>query len=64
MYDIERLKGPGGSMNWVVGLPSNSYKPITNTACVRARLCKLEKKGEFYSQPQVIKFTSSLLSFY
>ena len=27
----------------VVGLPSNSYKPITNTACVRARLCKLQK---------------------
>jgi hypothetical protein len=27
----------------VVGLPNNSYKPITNTACVRARLCKLQK---------------------
>jgi hypothetical protein len=24
-------------------LPSNSYKPITNTAWVRARLCKLQK---------------------
>ena len=23
-------------MRWVVGLPSNSYKPITNTAWVRA----------------------------
>ena len=30
-------------MSWVVGLPSNSYKPITNTAWVRARLCKLQK---------------------
>ena len=30
-------------MSQVVGLPSNSYKPITNTAWVRARLCKLRK---------------------
>jgi hypothetical protein len=30
-------------MSWVVGLPNNSYKPITNTACVRPRLCKLQK---------------------
>jgi hypothetical protein len=29
-------EGPGGSMSWVVGLPNNSYKPITNTAWVRA----------------------------
>jgi hypothetical protein len=35
---------PGGSMSWVVGLPNNSYKPITNTAWVRARLCKLQKR--------------------
>ena len=27
----------------LVGLPSNSYKPITNAAWVRARLCKLQK---------------------
>ena len=27
----------------VVGLPNNSYKPITNMAWVRARLCKLQK---------------------
>ncbi len=27
----------------IIGLPNNSYKPITNTACVRARLCKLQK---------------------
>jgi hypothetical protein len=30
-------------MGYVVGLPNNSYKPFTNTTCVRARLCKLEK---------------------
>jgi len=36
----------------VVGLPNNSYKPITNTAWVRTRLCKL--------QLQVMKFTSCL----
>ena len=35
-------KGPGGSMSQVVGLPNNSYKTITNTAKVRARLCKLQ----------------------
>jgi len=27
-----------------VGLPSNSYKPITNTVWVHARLCKLQKR--------------------
>jgi hypothetical protein len=37
-------QGPGGSMSWVVGLPNNSYKPITNTAWVRTRLCKLQKE--------------------
>jgi len=51
--------GPGGSMIWVVGLPNNSYNPITNTACVRARRCKFQK-GALDSQPQVIKFTSCL----
>jgi len=30
-------------MSWVVGLPDNSYKPITNTAWIRALLCKLQK---------------------
>ena len=30
-------------MSSVVGLPNNSYKPITNTAWVHARLCKLQK---------------------
>ena len=47
-------------MSYVVALPSNSYKPITNTVWVRARLCKL-KKGALNSQPRVIKFTSCLL---
>ena len=37
------VKGPGNSMSQVVGLPSNSYKPITNTAWVRAPFCKLQK---------------------
>jgi hypothetical protein len=37
-------KGPGGSMSYVIGLPNNSYKPITNTAWVRARLCKLQER--------------------
>ena len=53
-------QGPGGSMSQVVGLPNNSYKPITNTAWVRAQLGKLQKKGALDSQPQVIKFTSCL----
>jgi hypothetical protein len=35
---------PDGSMSLVVGLPNNSYKPITNTVWVRARLCKLQKR--------------------
>jgi hypothetical protein len=33
-----------GTMSWVVGLANNSYKPITNTVWVRARLCKLQKR--------------------
>jgi len=36
-------KGSGGSIRKVVGLPNNSYMLITNTAWVRARLCKLQK---------------------
>jgi hypothetical protein len=31
-------------MSLVVGLPNNSYKPVTNTAWVRAQLCKLQKE--------------------
>jgi hypothetical protein len=38
-------EGSGGSMSEVVGIPNNSYKPITNTAWFRARLCKLQKGG-------------------
>jgi hypothetical protein len=30
-------------MNYVVGLPNNSYKTITNTVWVRTRLCELQK---------------------
>ena len=30
-------------MSYVAGLPNNPYKTITNTAWVRARLCKLQK---------------------
>ena len=37
---VVTIEGPGGSMSKVVGLPNNSYKPISNTAWVRARLCK------------------------
>ena len=40
--NIHKCRGPGGSMSWVVG-SNNSYKPITNTAWVRAQLCKLQK---------------------
>ena len=32
-----------GLMSQVVDYPNNSYKPITNTAWVRARLCILQK---------------------
>jgi K+-transporting ATPase A subunit len=27
---LKNNKGLGGSTSWVVGLPNNSYKPITN----------------------------------
>ena len=37
------VRRPGGSKSKVVGLPNNSYKPITNTAWVHSRLCKLQK---------------------
>jgi hypothetical protein len=30
-------------MSYIVGLPNNSYKPITNTAWVRAQLWQLQK---------------------
>ena len=38
---ILQYRGPGGSMSQVVG---SNNKPITNTAWVRAQLCKLQKK--------------------
>ena len=44
---------------WVVGLPSNSYKPITNTAWVRVVFVNY-KQGALDSHPQVIKFASCL----
>ena len=44
-------------MNYVVGLPSKSYKPITTTPWVRAHLCQLQK-GALDSQPQVVKFAN------
>jgi len=56
------MQGPGGSMSYVIGLPNNSYKPITNTGWVRVRLCKLQK-GALDSTPQVIKLTSCLPMF-
>jgi hypothetical protein len=31
-------------MSWLVGLPNNSYKPINNTAWVRARLVNYKKE--------------------
>ena len=37
-------EGQSGSMSQVVGLLNNSHKPITNTAWVRTRLCKLQKR--------------------
>ena len=46
-------------MSQVVGLPNNSYKPITNTVWVRAVFVNY-KKGALDSQPQVIKFTGCL----
>ena len=36
-------EGSGGSMSYVVG-SNSSYKPITNTAWVRAQLCKLQER--------------------
>ena len=42
-YQLFKLQwGPGGSRSYVIG-SNNSYKPITNTAWVSTRLCKLQK---------------------
>ena len=43
-HQTNLYNGLGGSMGQVVGLPNNSYKPITNTAWVHTRLCKLQKR--------------------
>jgi hypothetical protein len=51
--------GPGGSMSWVVGLPNNSCKPITNTRVFAPGFVNY-KKGAFDSQPQVIKLTGCM----
>jgi hypothetical protein len=45
--------GPGGSISLVVGLPNNSWKPITNAAWDRARLCKLQKGCTRYTSDKV-----------
>ena len=37
------LGGRSPPLNPPLGIPNNSYKPINNTVCVRARLCKLQK---------------------
>jgi hypothetical protein len=51
-----------GWLGWLnelgIGLSSNSYKPITNTAWVRAWLCKLQKNDALDLQPQVIRFNN------
>jgi len=52
-------EGADGSMRKAVALPSNSCKPITNAAWVRAGFVNY-RKGTLDSQPQVIKFTSCL----
>jgi hypothetical protein len=42
--DLLKLSRIGmGGPGWLNELPNNSYKPITNTTWVRARLCKLQK---------------------
>ena len=43
MLNVFLLRGPRGSMSYVVG-SNNSYKHITNKAWVCARLCKLQKR--------------------
>jgi hypothetical protein len=38
--NTNKLTDPGGSMR----LPNNAYKPVTNTAWVHTRLCKLQRR--------------------
>ena len=53
------VRGPGRFNELGSWITYNSYKPITNTAWVRTRLCKLQK-GYTRLATQVIKFTSCL----
>jgi hypothetical protein len=53
---VYMLEGPGGSMSKVVGLPNNSYKPITNTRGFAPGFVN-HKNGALDSQPQVIKYS-------
>jgi hypothetical protein len=46
-------------MSFVVGLPNNSYKPITNTRGLAPGFVNY-KKGALGSQPQVIKIANCL----
>ena len=50
----------GASMSYAVGLPNNSYKPITNMPWVRAQHCKLQENVHSTCSRKVIKFTSCL----
>ena len=52
-------EGLGGSMSQVVGLPNNSYKPITNTAGFAPGFVnyKLEAQVSLYSSPDINKFS-------
>jgi hypothetical protein len=43
IFMFETYRAPGWLNELGSWLPNNSYKPITNTAWVRARLCKLQK---------------------
>ena len=42
-FNVSLIEGSGGSMSQVFGVPNNLCKHITNTAWVRARVCKLQK---------------------
>ena len=50
-------------MRQVVGVPNNSYKPITNTAWVCARLCKLQKRVHSTRTDKVYQLLAHALRF-
>jgi len=54
LYICNNIEGPG----WLNEL--GHWKPITNTAWVQARLCKLQKRVHSTRQLHEIKFTSCL----